>query len=636
MATTFRAGWPQSFRYLLIGSLLAAFLLYALVVERPSFHFRPYHRTAPEPVNTSMPLELDFDDHLPPFDSNPNFEIHPIDDLVRQAQRKQKKLLEKQVHTVPDAAAAYRKRRGRHPPPGFDVWVREAMKRKVILVEDFFDRIYHDTNPFWALEPKDLRVSANSYFQTVRVRSGNASFDTDDLGRVPWIQLWTGLVAEAAPHLPDVDMPINYMDETRLLVPFEQMDEYSRIEKSRRKMLSPDEVITSWPEAALKEVDAVRTPWVGPAWIKNEAPQYWNHYRNSCPPDTPAAIRNLSAVEDFASPIDFPTGWPEYSHHGYINNFTRARDPCYQPHLRGMHGTFVESISMSTSHELIPLFGGSKLPMNNEILLPPAMYLSEEARYSGGNHNKYQWEFKHNKVMWRGTASGGRNRDYDWQRFQRHRLMQVLNGTAISDVERTKNQTKSFELPKEGLWEVNAQRDHRLGEWISEWADAGFVHLECYPAVKDGQGDKRLCSYTDPYFKVANSMLMEEQFAYKYLPDVDGNSYSGRYRSFLLSSSLPIKATIYSEWHDDRLMPWVHFVPMDNSYLDLYGIMNYFLNGHDMVAHRIASEGRAWAEKVLRREDMLMYVWRVLLEFARICDDDRDELGYVGDLVKEM
>jgi len=133
-----------------------------------------------------------------------------------------------------------------------------------------------------------------------------------------------------------------------------------------------------------------------------------------------------------------------------------------------------------------------------------------------------------------------------------------------------------------------------------------------------------------------DSMPMEEQFGYKYLPDVDGNSYSGRYRGFLLSSSLPIKATIYSEWHDDRLMPWVHFVPMGNSYLDLYGIMSYFLNGHDMVAHRIASEGRVWAEKVLRREDMLMYVWRVLLEFARVCDDDRERLGFVGDLVKEM
>jgi len=38
-----------------------------------------------------------------------------------------------------------------------------------------------------------------------------------------------------------------------------------------------------------------------------------------------------------------------------------------------------------------------------------------------------------------------------------------------------------------------------------------------------------------------------------------------------------------------------------------------------------------WADKVLRREDMLLYVHRVLLEYGRICDDDRDRLGFTDD-----
>jgi len=76
----------------------------------------------------------------------------------------------------------------------------------------------------------------------------------------------------------------------------------------------------------------------------------------------------------------------------------------------------------------------------------------------------------------------------------------------------------------------------------------------------------------------------------------------------------------------------VHFVPFDNTFVDIYGIMSYFLGGRDLAARRIAEEGKLWAESVLRREDMLLYVWRLLLEFARICDDNRDRLGYVGDL----
>lgn len=66
--------------------------------------------------------------------------------------------------------------------------------------------------------------------------------------------------------------------------------------------------------------------------------------------------------------------------------------------------------------------------------------------------------------------------------------------------------------------------------------------------------------------------------------------------------------------------------------------MAYFLGfpgastAHDVEGERIAFEGKEWAEKVLRREDMELYALRALLEFARVCDDERDSLGFTGDL----
>jgi hypothetical protein len=65
--------------------------------------------------------------------------------------------------------------------------------------------------------------------------------------------------------------------------------------------------------------------------------------------------------------------------------------------------------------------------------------------------------------------------------------------------------------------------------------------------------------------------------------------------------------------------------------------MAYFLgfaerSAHDAEGERIATEGRRWAEKVMRKEDMLLYVHRVLLEYGRVCDDDRDRLGFTDDL----
>lgn len=42
----------------------------------------------------------------------------------------------------------------------------------------------------------------------------------------------------------------------------------------------------------------------------------------------------------------------------------------------------------------------------------------------------------------------------------------------------------------------------------------------------------------------------------------------------------------------------------------------------------IAEEGRKWAEKALRKEDMEIYMFRLLLEWGRLTDDRRDELGF--------
>lgn len=42
----------------------------------------------------------------------------------------------------------------------------------------------------------------------------------------------------------------------------------------------------------------------------------------------------------------------------------------------------------------------------------------------------------------------------------------------------------------------------------------------------------------------------------------------------------------------------------------------------------IAERGRVWAGKVLRKEDMEVYLFRLLLEWGRLTDDGRDGLGF--------
>ena len=49
-----------------------------------------------------------------------------------------------------------------------------------------------------------------------------------------------------------------------------------------------------------------------------------------------------------------------------------------------------------------------------------------------------------------------------------------------------------------------------------------------------------------------------------------------------------------------------------------------------LAGEEIAEVGRVWAEKVLRKEDMEIYMFRLLLEWGRLTDDRRDEIGYMG------
>jgi hypothetical protein len=131
-------------------------------------------------------------------------------------------------------------------------------------------------------------------------------------------------------------------------------------------------------------------------------------------------------------------------------------------------------------------------------------------------------------------------------------------------------------------------------------------------------------------YKTIHHTTLEQLLKYKLLADIDGGSSSSRFHDILHSTSAPAKATIYTEWHESRLLPWLHYIPMNPSFIDVYGILDYFFGdckafrakdrnmaiygAHEEAARKIAVEGKNWADKVLRAEDMQVYTLRLLLE----------------------
>ncbi|KAF7525486.1 hypothetical protein G7054_g11079 [Neopestalotiopsis clavispora] len=551
---------------------------------------------------------------------------HTISKLVDEAQQRLPRLLEKQPSTLGDAARRYRERRGRHPPPGFDAWYKAAEKHDAVIVEEFFDRVYDDINPFWAKDPAEMRRLAHAYPQRIQVRNGKVEFFKTDPEWPDWYELWADLMKEMS-YLPDLDMAVNNLDETRILVPFEQMEEYIAAERRSRRIFPAHEALQEYTGYIGVDSDSITAEQ--PHWI-GEATKYWDYFRATCPPDSPA--RKLERITDYGRNVDdvYPDSpSPRYTRGGFVSNATAARDACNQPHLRGMHGTFVQSTTMRTSTTLFPMFGGSKLPRNNEILVPGAEYLTSNEFYSGGAAAFSQggpWRDKKNAVMWRGAPAAG---------FTRRRTGSASSGTGRRR-RRTQLQPRAEPTILQSVV-VIAEKEEALGR------------LDCFPEEVGFWGRRLVCAYIAPWFAQVATVPMRDQYAYRYLPDVDGNSYSARFRGFLLSSSCVIKATIFAEWHDDRLVPWVHYVPLDSTYMDVYALLEYFIGdggggggggegedgGHGEVAQRIAQEGAEWARRALRREDMMLYTWRALLEYARVVDPRRDRLGFVKDLLKQ-
>ncbi|GAB7365620.1 hypothetical protein MBLNU230_g6688t1 [Neophaeotheca triangularis] len=303
------------------------------------------------------------------------------------------------------------------------------------------------------------------------------------------------------------------------------------------------------------------------------------------------------------------------------------------------------STSTLATHKLIPIFGECKLNVNNDILFPANMYWKRDRRYEYNGEQDVSWHNKDDTMIWRGSTSGGTTTGTEpkrWQTMHRQRLVQLTNSTEL--LLDSKNLTIlalniSSTDPK--TYTATSFSPVSLAK---DYTDIGFTQkTNCVPD----------CSFYNSKFAMLNKTKLTDTFKSKYLIDVDGMSFSGRWRAFLQSRSLGLKATIFREWHDSRLWAWRHFVPVDNRYGDLYSLLAYFagFNGtspasngddavtvprHDFEAHKIAHQGRDWAEKVLRREDMEIYLFRLLLEYGRIIDDNRDHIGLVGDGAAEM
>ncbi|KAI9790198.1 MAG: hypothetical protein M1835_001155 [Candelina submexicana] len=557
--------------------------------------------------------------------------FHPIDVLIDGAKvlHSERWRNTSQSGSLDTAVTEYQRRYQRHPPPGFDEWYKFARDRSSLFIDEF-DSINIDLSPFWSLSSTELRfrvwqMNANPWNEIagISVRAGKAEISPNILPTHRWmLEGATQMINTFAKWLPDMDLALNLNDECRVAVPWERME-------MLRKRGENATSLAAWKENKWTPNRADSWPPLPKDPISETV--FEDHSFHStfyefgvvgCPPSSRAREERTWNKRDLCASCAAP-----HSLGQFLQNWTLAADICHQPDLANLHGFHLSPAAFKTTHDLMPVFSQSKVHGYNDILFPSPWNYMDKVKYDPSSDHPDNWfHDKLNTLFWRGATSEGVSAEGTWQGMTRQRLVHLANNLTASEEVLVLLQTHSHNYAYQG---VRSRDLRRLLDM-----DIGIVDKIARCGGQD-------CADQEKEFGLVGQSDFQDHWKSRYLFDMDGAGFSGRFLPFLQSKSLPFKTALFREWYDSRLTAWLHFVPQDMRLHGVHSTLAYFagINGkirgkqvfipaHAKEGEFIAEEGREWANKVLRKEDMEIYFFRLLLEWGRLTDDRRDEIGF--------
>jgi hypothetical protein len=305
-----------------------------------------------------------------------------------------------------------------------------------------------------------------------------------------------------------------------------------------------------------------------------------------------------SAVE--FSPTIFDYGLP------FVQDMEHAKDICSHPEFELMYGLFSSPMTGLTTTAPVPILSQAAPSTFGDIVYPSPWYADKMDQEDYKEVEDPLWDDKADELYWAGSTTGSYSWNSSWQNSHRQRFAKL-----VKSIDSTTH--KYLKQSHHGEWtSYNAVEDH------SSLFDVKFTAvLQC---------DDRDCEEQKMFFDPGEREERGRQFRSRFVFDIDGNSFSGRYYTLLQSKSAVLKQTILREWHDERLVPWVHYIPISLSMDELPEIMRYMTSHKDgkKRAREIADAGREWYRKALRKEDFTIYLYRLMLELARVLDPNRE------------
>ncbi|SCV72270.1 BQ2448_4964 [Microbotryum intermedium] len=493
---------------------------------------------------------------------------HPIHLLMAEARQKWDQKVAAQSRTLRDAVDEYKRRYRMNPPLGFDKWFEWARQHDCQLLDEY-DTIYRRILPFHSLSGESIRsrakemqangTSLGMQWMAVDIENDGKLFNIS--GPRPRWNL--DVLRDVKSLIPfNVTLTFNTLDEPRVVVTgeaFERHVEYALAHK----------FITAEEEDALLFKEQVYD------------------YTESCSPDS--EIRRVGYWDqiEFVPDLTRPKG--------FIDDHQATMSFCDWPKNQALHGSAFRVYP--SPRVLLPLFSCSVMATHHDLMVPTTDQFHDEVGEDTIWSNK-----TYNQVLWRGSSTGTWGDSHTIKYSHRFRLTHrnVSLHLALNDTPAGPGPTTphSESISLYGAKYFNFSFSGNPVQCVEE----------CIQVLLENR-----------FLRI---MPRAEQNQFKYVIDVDGNGWSGRFHRLMRSNTMVLKSTIFNEC----------YVPVSIDYTDLIPTMAFFIGdlegrgSHDDLAERIATRGRLWTEMYWRYEDMQALrkeaqpadFLRLVLEYGRV------------------
>lgn len=508
---------------------------------------------------------------------------HPIEMLGAEANTRFSEMLRKQSKTLREAVAEYKHRYNRPPPPGFDIWWDRAIELNATIVDNF-DTVMASLEPFWGLSAREMRIriqlAVDTHNQISHIVVKNHSIhvsEDSDFGHTDTVVQWMQPILK---YLPDLEIAFSDTDEPRVVIPHDELEQLKGGCSAQRSSTGGQEYLQR-ERFEFTEISKQST---------------WSISTLSCPADSPSRSHLLPRFEPNPSVM-------------FLRNIAGSKDICKSPFQATNHGFFLAPETFKWSISLMPIFSRSKISSFQDILLPATDYTTTYADPLFTDPNEVPWAQKANQLYWTGSSRDSGAPHGKWRRAQRFRFVREMNdpnqGIALL------NETES------GHWR---QYNDTMSSLSDRIAVQFTSQMDCEPEDCEAQRQE---------FAFGEYHASEEAYNHRFVFDLDGHGFTERFYRLLASHSTVFKQTMFREWHDDRLIPWLHYVPVSLGAQELPETIRFFASERgEGMARKIAEAGREWVGTALRVEDLELAWFRIMLEYARLLDEGRDKEGH--------